>query len=105
MRVARPPGAGTGADHIERRSRFVVEPEELRIVGGVLEPLLLDKVQQENGIVIRETPERIVEIAEHVPRHSIPTPPQVVGELIEPANPRGERRQRHVPVHRLSILC
>src|SRR5688572_22706909 len=66
---------------------------------GVLQALRLDEMEQEHRVVIGETPERVIEIAKHLARVRIPAPPQVVCELVEAADTRGQRRQRDVTVH------
>ena len=63
------------------------------------QPLRLDQVQQQDRVVIGEAPERIVEVAKHFARIGMPAPGQVVGQLVQSADPRRQRRQRDVPVH------
>ena len=95
----RPPRVRPRAYDVECRDGLVIEILELRIRGRVLEALGLDEVQQQDGVVIREAPEWIVEIAKHGPRLSVPAPPQVVGELVQAADSHGQRRKRHVAIH------
>jgi hypothetical protein len=44
-------------------------------------------------------PERIVELTEHPPSFAIPAPPEVDGELSQPADSFRERRKTRVPIH------
>src|SRR4029077_3468436 len=94
-----PPRGGAGADHVERGDRFVVEAQELRVSGGVLEPLRLDQMQQQHRVVIGESPQRIIQIAEHFARRCVPAPPQIVGKLVQADDAGGKRRKGDVPIH------
>jgi len=48
----------------------------------MFEPLGLDKMKQQDGVVIREAPEGIIEVAEDFSSRRVPAPPEVVGELV-----------------------
>jgi hypothetical protein len=98
-----PPRVGSRPHEVERGDGFVVETPKLRIRRGVLEPIRFDEMQQQDRIVIREAPQRIVQIAKYVAGLGVPAPPQIVRELVQAADSRGQRRQRHVAVHQAIV--
>jgi len=65
----------------------------------LVRPLGLDEVQEQDRIVIREPPQRVVEIPEHFARLRVPAPPEIVRELVQPRESRGQRGKRDVAVH------
>ena len=94
-----PPRARARANDVQRGDGRVVQPQELRIARGMIETLGFDQMQQQHRVVIGEPPQRIVEIPENLARLRVPAPPQVVGQLVEAANPGRQGRERDVPVH------
>ena len=95
----RPPRARARANDVQRGDGRVEQPQVLRIARGMIETLGFDQMQQQHRVVIGEPPQRIVEIPENLARLRVPAPPQVVGQLVEAANPGRQGRERDVPVH------
>jgi hypothetical protein len=98
----RPPGPRAGAHHVEPGERPIVLRQKLRVSRRVSQPLGFDQVEQQDRVMVGESPQRVIQIAKHFARGWIPAPPEVVGKLVQTADPLGQRRQGNVAVHRTS---
>ena len=93
IRVAPPPpGVLRGPRRVERIDRGVVEDEEALVDSRVREHLLRNEPQHEDRVVRGLPPERVVEPAEDFAGLWIPGPPEIVGQLREPAQTIGDFR-------------
>ena len=96
----RHPGVLRGVRGVEPFDGGVVRLEEVRIARHLLEPLARHEPQHADGVVRRRAPELIVELAEHLARRVLPAPPEIGGELVEPADTFGKWWKTCVPSHR-----
>ena len=65
------------------KSRLVVGLEEIGIGGRAVEPFGADPLQHLHRVVRRRPPQRVIELAEDLPRAIVPAPPQVERELVQ----------------------
>ena len=98
-------------------SAAVVQTQELRIAGRLLEPLERHLPQHEHRVVGRLRQRRVVELPEDVTGSGIPDPPEIAGKLEQAAETFRKERQvslighNHrcktpmVPAGRASVKC
>ena len=91
-----PPRVARAARGVERRERLVVQREERRIGRCAGEKIRGDRPQHQHGVVGGLPPQRIVELAEYVPRVRVPRPPEIGGELGQAVEPGGNGRRRRI---------
>ena len=84
------PGAFTGHVAAEPRDHPVEMREERFVLRGLEKPFLGDRAQQQNGVVVGVLPEVAAEPPEQADRLVIPRPAEVVGQLLEGAQPLGQ---------------
>ena len=86
------PRAGSAQVVIESSLDPVQVRQESLVLRQRLEPLLGDEPQHEHRVVVGRLPEVPVEAAEQTDGLVIPGPAQVVGQGLEPREPRGHPR-------------
>src|SRR5690606_26547511 len=77
---------------VELGHDLAIRTDEILIVRGVIEDRLVDAAQKQLRIVVRSTPQRLVEPAEQPARCRMPAEPEVRRELLEACDRLGQTR-------------